>query len=336
VTLDNSHDFHYLSTGGIHINTAIELAKHIALSHFQEDIISTEQIIGKGIVNDIVIVSMKNNKSVIRMNADPTAFQTYEKERWCMDKATTQGISGPSVLSLGRHEDTAYMIQTFVEGENGQDSQQDKRHAWRVLGQYAKRIHSIDVKGFGEILADAVKGEFKAPIHENYDGTWVSFIKYNMESLSQDDALIGLGVFNFQQSQQIKELFKSLLNIHFKFGLNHGDLSLKNILVDQNGAVALLDWGSAEVHIVPHWELIQLTGCQLRQDYADNIDIDAFLAGYGISRNQFEKMHRELNILLLLQAIDKLRWAIDCSPQCIPEFSRYAEKVIQHVNINLT
>ena len=82
------------------------------------------------------------------------------KEKWCIEQAAAIGIPGPEVLTIGVIDETAYMIQAFVEGDNGADSTVLKTDVWRQLGKYAKLIHSIPVKGYGENLIDPVHGEF--------------------------------------------------------------------------------------------------------------------------------------------------------------------------------
>lgn len=59
---------------------------------------------------------------------------------------------------------------------------------------------------------------------------------------------------------------------------NHGDLRMKNVLVDQDGGIcAILDWEKCMSIVAPHWELALAL---------HDLSIDekqAFLAGYGLS-----------------------------------------------------
>jgi aminoglycoside phosphotransferase (APT) family kinase protein len=308
-----------------------QLANEIAAAFLHEKIHSVHPIIGKGSVNKIFIVGAARSKVVIRMNHDGMAFKDYEKECWCMEKAIAKGIPSPLVLAMGQKDDVAYMIQSYVDGEHGENSSFENKYLWTKLGQYAKLIHSIKVIGFGEILSDPLRGTFYSPTHDNFDGTWLDFVRYNIESLTVNDELIKLGVLTAIQSKSVKRLFENLQEREFHFGLNHGDISLKNTIVNQNGHVTLLDWGSAEVNIAPHGDFIQLMKCHIEMNNPSASDILAFIDGYGIAPDDFRKMQEEINILLVLRAFDKLRWAIDRSPQRIPNFAGYAKKVLKRV-----
>jgi aminoglycoside phosphotransferase (APT) family kinase protein len=308
-----------------------ERAAQVVNRILQERVLSIDPIIGKGSVNKLYIVRTPGSEVVVRMNVDAGALQVYEKERWCMEQAAAQGIPGPAIIAVGKDAEAAYMIQTFVTGDHGEDSPMEKKYIWGELGKYTRIVHSLRVQGFGEMLTDPRQGVFEAPTHDNFDGSWRSFVKYNVESLTENDELINLNVITAAQSDCVKRLFENLLACPFQFGLNHGDISLKNTIVNKNGTVTLLDWGSAEVNIVPHWDLIQLLQCHMEANNPDNSHIEAFLDGYGISQQQYGQMREQLYTLLLLRAFDKLRWAIDRSAQRIPRYADYAKKVLQLV-----
>ena len=313
------------------MNELINMAADIASNYLKEQVLSVDPIVGKGAVNTLFVVQTAGSKVIVRMNKDRRALQEYEKELWCIERATEQEVPSPSVLKMGLHEEVAYMIQTFIAGDHGEDSPIDKKYIWTKLGEYTKLIHSIQTNGYGENLADPAHGTFQAPLHDNFDGTWLGFVQYNIESLTEDDQLIELGVLSISESEQAKRLFENLYEHPFRFGLNHGDISLKNTIVDQNGLVSLLDWGSAEVSVIPHGDFIQLLHNQIQMNRPKPADFQAFLNGYGMMKLDFESMEPELNILMLLRAFDKLRWAIDCSPQNIPDFVDYAKKVKERV-----
>lgn len=309
--------------------TAIELANIIAAEHLDEPIQVITPLRGLGSVNQIFVVQATSATFVIRMNDDARALQDYGKEQWCMEQAMAQGIPGPQVLALGQRDKFAYMLQTFVTGRHGADNTLDPIPIWRALGRYAQRIHTIPIIGYGEQLVDPRQGQFTAPPHPGFDGTWPSFITYNVDSLTTDDPLLALGVHTVAQMQVIRPLFFSLHEENFAFGLNHGDLSLKNTLVDVTGEVKLLDWGSAEVHITPHWEIIQMLDAQTAMNTPDDRSMQAFLEGYGLMPAEFARLQPVLSTLRLLRAFDKLRWALDCAPAQIPAFATVAQQLVR-------
>ena len=92
-------------------------------------------------------------------------------------------------------------------GVNGEDSGWDEADIWRVLGQYARRIHAIALDGFGESLADFQKG--------NAQAEWRAYVDYNLRSLTPDDALLRLNVYRPEQVEEIRQVFQTLREAPF-------------------------------------------------------------------------------------------------------------------------
>jgi aminoglycoside phosphotransferase (APT) family kinase protein len=305
----------------------VKQAVRIAGDFLQEQVITSYPILGKGTVNQVCVVETGMHKVVVRMNNKDT-LPSFIKEKWCIEQAAAVGVPGPEVLSVGIVNETAYMIQAFVEGDNGLDSNVPKSSIWSKLGEYAKLIHSIPVKGYGENLIDPVHGEFQSPSHAGSDGSWQGYVSHNMESLTEHDRLIDLGVISLIESQRIKKLFENLKNQSFRFGLNHGDLSLKNTIVNQANQVVLLDW-NAKVSVVPHATIAQLMHYQILElDEAPSAEeFKAFIDGYGISEAELS----DIRHYLLLRAVDNLRWAINRSPDHIEPFAAFVRQVVDIV-----
>jgi len=190
---------------------------------------------------------------------------------------------------VGVFEEHAYMIQTYIAGDEGRNSKFPRKHIWGQLGRYARLIHSIEVAGFGLKLQDLTQGDSR--------GSWLEYLTYNIESLNEKDELIKLEVVTPSQSRVIRSVFEDLKRQPFNFGLNHGDLSLKNVIVDESGRVNLLDWGSAEASIVPHHDLIQMLKMNMLENDPDDAAIQSFLEGYGVSQSEFEQMRPTLESL---------------------------------------
>ncbi|WP_241158318.1 hypothetical protein [Cohnella candidum] len=53
---------------------------------------------------------------------DKDTFPSFIKEKWCIEQTAAVGVPGPEVLSMGIVDETVYMIQAFIEGDNGVDS----------------------------------------------------------------------------------------------------------------------------------------------------------------------------------------------------------------------
>ena len=311
-------------------NAVVAQAERIAGNFLAEQTRNAYQITGKGIVNQVCAVETESRKVVVRMN-HAEAYPSYIKEQWCIGQAAAAGIPGPEVLSVGITDETAYMIQAFVDGDNGLDSEAPRSDIWRQLGEYARRIHEIPVKGYGENLIDPVRGEFQSPAHAGSDGSWSGYVQYNINSLTEDDRLIELGVVTQSKSRSVRMLFEHVKQKNFRFGLNHGDISLKNTIVNQAGQVILLDWGNAEVGAVPHGTVMQLMQSRMLglEEGPDAEGFQAFLDGYGIGAEDLADMRP----VLLLRAFDILRWAIDRSPDQIEAYAAFARKAVDMIQI---
>lgn len=294
---------------------------NIAARYFGEAPRRVTQIIGKGSVNSVFVAETHNKKAVIRCSESNHSLDEYRKEAWCMEKAAGLGVPVASVLDIGVFADHAYMLQKFIAGNEGRDLPLPAGDIWRELGKHARFIHSIPVYGFGLKLADMVEGSSQT--------SWLRHLNYNIESLNADDELIKLGVITVPQSRAVKTIFEGLREQQFTFGVNHGDISLKNVIVDANGVVNLIDWGSAEAAIVPHHDLIQMLKMNMLENDPDEAAIQAFTEGYGVTPSQFEDLLPTLESLLLLRAFDKLRWALDWKIDGLEDFLTSARQAVE-------
>ncbi|MCQ4085525.1 phosphotransferase family protein [Saccharibacillus sp. JS10] len=298
--------------------------------------VSINPIVGKGFVNEVWVAEAVGKKIIIRMNdEDSRAEKIYLKEKWCIEQASLVGIPSPEILELGVRDEVPYMIQSFKNGVNGLEYEADPCELWRKIGKYASLFHQIPVKGYGEELKDAQRGEFYSPPHPGSDGSWNGYLRYNINSLNDQDKLLELGVITREESRQAQFLFQKLAKKKWEFGLNHGDLSLKNILIDGSFSdhslhVTLIDWGNAEIGPVPHVDLMQLLLIQMIEGKPDEHEINAFLEGYGLS----SAILQETRELFVLRSFDKLRWAIDCSPKDITQFADIARKAFTQAKVS--
>jgi aminoglycoside phosphotransferase (APT) family kinase protein len=301
----------------------IAVASEVAAAFLQERVRSIQPI-GQGSNNKNFLVEAAGQRVVVKLSDEHRrhrALQDYRKEEWCIEQSSALGVPGPSVLSVGETDGNAFMIETFVEGVNGKGIEGDRTAIWRKLGEYARLTHSIKVTGWGEDLVDNRPGGQRA--------SWLKFLNDNIESLTDDDPLIGLGVLSRERSSLVRRLFEELSDKTFRFGLNHGDLSLWNTLVEPSGKVNLLDWGSAEAHIVPHFDMLYVIRHHLRDGTPTVEEMTAFRQGYGLSDEEHERLKPELDRLFLLLSFDKLRWAIDRNASRLEEYVGRAKTALR-------
>ncbi|MBW3653821.1 MAG: phosphotransferase, partial [Actinobacteria bacterium] len=98
-------------------------------------------------------------------------------------------------------------------------------------------------------------------------------------------------------------------------GLCHGDLSPKNV-IDRDGVVSVIDWGCARGQLVPHYDLGVIL-CDGLDEHSR--EFAALLDGYGLSLDVYHhEMREDVAALRLLEAVDKVRWALDRKPARLP------------------
>lgn len=285
-------------------------ATKIIEDYTNEKVIGINPVTNRGQVNQIYILETTKEKYVLRVDLDEENADRFRKEMWCAQAVRERGVISPEIFTIGLGGGHPYMVMSYVEGINGDEAaESEKDKIWSTLGKYARKIHSIPVKGYGEGMS--VPGVFK--------DSWSRYLDYNISSLAPDDKVIELGVITENESKKIKNIFLDLKNINFKFGLTHYDLSLKNTILTTGGEVCLIDWGSAKVAPVPHLDIAEILDSSLEED---SKQFSLFLKGYGLTFQDYEKIKSEIAQLNLLIHIDKLRWAIDRRKERIDHFSQ--------------
>jgi ribosomal protein S18 acetylase RimI-like enzyme/fructosamine-3-kinase len=285
-----------------------KIARNVVNEVFGEDVVELKSIADLGEVNYTLYAKTDTRPFIIRLNGGES-IERFQREKWAAERAAEIGVLTPKILYVGEMDGVAVSIVTYIEGLNGKFHQK-KTEIWEQLGKYARQIHSVSVKGFGENLID--EGTYQ------FGNSWQRFVQYNIDSLNPEDKLLVLGVLDSETSSQLKETFSNLLTFPFQFGLCHGDLSEKNTIVDSDGKVWLIDWGCVHAQVVPHFDLWSIMDWSIKPGTAE---FTAFLRGYGLTEKEFQEMRLRVLDFALLQATDKLRWAIDKSPEKVQSFS---------------
>lgn len=303
------------------IKNDVDVVRQIAYKFFSGNSDFSIKILGEGACNINYLIENSIPKIVVKLSKphrEYKALEEYRKEEWCVRKAQKLDIPTPRILEVNQYGGRAYQIQSYVEGTPVADlkgasslSENVKIKVWQKLGEYTKKINSIPVTGWGENLLNET-GEFS--------DSWKKYVHYNIDSLNNNDELIRMGVLSEKTSNSVKRIFQSLLDKNFTFGLCHNDIALRNTIIDSEGIIYLLDWGTARAEIVPHCDLNEI----LSASKPDKKTLQAFLDGYGISLHEFELMKPELEELKLLNVIDTLRWAIDRKPENFEEYVTHA------------
>ncbi len=256
----------------------------IVQNHLKEDVLGVRQILNRGQVNKVYKISTKFSRYIIRIDPSENTIDRFQKETWCAEEALRVGVLTPRILHAGIAQEHPYMISSFIEGINGDESSDKVGIIWGKLGEYARKIHAIPVKGYGESMVSP--GVFS--------GNWREFLSYNILSLNSEDKLLGLRVITSSQSQKLRDIFKNIKFTNFVFGLAHYDLSLNNTIITDDENVYLLDWGAAEVNAVPHIDIEEILESSLQDD---SNEFELFLRGYDLAKIDYKKSSQKLRNL---------------------------------------
>jgi aminoglycoside phosphotransferase (APT) family kinase protein len=253
---------------------------------------------------------------VVRIPVDPLRQGEFEVEQWCLEQAAVRGVPGPGVVGHGDVSGTPYIVLTYVEGctvdEHGDLA------AWETLGRYGRVAHGFDWPSG----PDGLFTRFGRDPGE----AWRRHLLYNADRLTETDPLIGLGVYPARDQPRLRDVVSRLLDHDFEYGLRHGDLAPRNLLRTAEGSLVLLDWGQASVGPVPHGDLLAAFRSHLVEGHPTVAELDALSAGLGEPLDALEGVLRDL---LVLEALDRVRWALDKRPDRVAGLVRDATQTLR-------
>jgi aminoglycoside phosphotransferase (APT) family kinase protein len=275
-----------------------QIAAKLTKQQFNAQLSDVSLIEGHGEVNRVYEVGTGRHQAILRLN-DSTELERYRKERWCINAARKHGVPTPEVFCIGKDKniDCAYMLLECIHGTTG-EAIVDTNDTWYALGKNLRLIHSIPVRGFGDSLEAITSGNSKQ---------WRQYLESNVQALASNVFIEKIGLTK-ATALRLQSMINSLSVKRFSFGLNHGDYSLANIIVSDQGIPHVIDWGSAQAHIVPHHDLAVILEESLDEDSEKYASL---LSGYGVVWQAYETIRHEIKILQLLDALDKVRWAMD-------------------------
>lgn len=292
-----------------------EKVRHIINDEFGEAIDSLQEIVGFGLVNKIYAFRLKGKEFIVRVNHEAEKRIEYLKEKWCLEKASALKILSPKVVKIIGKDDLILMIQEKVEGKNGiLCSSSEKLKIWYELGRYVKKFHEVN---------RIEVAEFE---QKEFNKNWESRLRYNLQELTSEDSLLKIKLFHVEEHTNIKQLLVKLNGRKLKEGLVHGDLCPRNTIWTEAG-VCLLDWGTAEINVVPQNEI----GLILMSKEADEQEFTKFLEGLEISSQRYEEMKEEILILNLLHRLDKYRWAEAYNKENLLEYGKRLKEVYEEL-----
>jgi aminoglycoside phosphotransferase (APT) family kinase protein len=280
----------------INADAAKEMARLIIAHHFGN---KPKRVVHltSGLSNFVFMVYHNEGDFVVRISPEATKIQAFMKEQWAMVKAQEAGVPTAEILEVGNHiVPFPYMVSKKVEGEEA------TFHPNRLqMGRYGALINSISTNGFGSTF-DWSNNQL------SHNESWADYLH---KELHLDARLQILKKQKMLHPKQIKKLQTILLKPprgNAKPSLNHGDIRLKNVIVDDDGQItAFIDWEHATSNLA-YWEL-SLALHDLSID-----EKQEFLGGYGLSEKEVIESApfiKALNLLNYAPEIERLAQAKD-------------------------
>jgi aminoglycoside phosphotransferase (APT) family kinase protein len=274
-----------------------ELARVVLRHHFGN---SPGRIASKsgGLSNFVFEAKNKDGEFIVRISPDKARLNAFIKEHWCERAARKAGIPTAEILETGASViPFPYAISRSVGGSEAADHPERAKIVGE-LGRYAKVINSIRTRGFGETF-DWSNNELSR------NRTLKEYLEGEYRYDSRIETLQRSKLCPAETLKYLKGVLREMLKIKTRPALNHGDLRLKNAIVDEAGKiVAILDWEKATSNIAPHWELSVAL---------HDLGVDArekFIAGYGITPKRLGQIAPYVKAFNLLNYTDKINEAL--------------------------
>ena len=270
------------------------MARKVVKHHFGK---SLEKIEFKpaGKTNFVFDVVTREGNFIVRIANSRSKLNDFMKEQWVTQKALGIGVPVPEILEVG-HEiiSLPYMLQQKIEGEEAVNHP-DRLNILQDLGKYARMIHSIPTTGFGKVF-DWSKNKLSKK------KTWLEFLE---NELLVDEGLKFLHDNDILSKKKIDRLnveFGRLKKWKVTPCLNHCDLRLKNVIVNEAGEIkAILDWEDCSSNCAPYWDFsIAL----------HDLSIDGkqkFLEGYELDVEEFSRKSYALTLFNIINYIPALQ-----------------------------
>ena len=271
-----------------------QLANEIIEKHFGKP---PRRIVYKrsGRTNFVFAINHVEGQFVVRISPDPNRIEAFKKELWVTHKVREAGVPSPEVLTVGNDVyPEPYMITRRVTGAEATHHPRRERII-HEMGHYARLINSIPTKGFGAHF-DWTHNGFKCH-------TWAEYLENEWEFEKRLRLFVEHKILSNREVTKLRKTIDETRTLRIKTFLSHGDLRLKNVMVDDDGEIAaIIDWEDCLSTIGSQWELsISLHDLSIDEKHV-------FIDGYGLGSEDVPPMApliRAFNIVNYSNAIER-------------------------------
>lgn len=252
-----------------------------------------------GLSNFVFEVTHGKQDLIVRISPDKSRLNVFVKEQWCERIAREAGIPTARILETGFAViPFPYVITERIAGREAV-GHPEQRRMMRELGSLAAKINTIRTQGFGETF-DWSNNELSR------NDSFKEFVENEYRVDERLEILERSKLLPAPTMKLLKRVCREMRSIKGKPSLNHGDLRLKNVIVDDDGRIkAIIDWEKATSNIAPQWELsiaLHDLDVEMKQQ---------FVEGYGLKEKKFVEMAPFVKAFNLLNYTNEISRAKD-------------------------
>ncbi len=230
-----------------------------------------------GLTNYVFAINHIDGEFVIRISPEPERINAFRKEWWAAHEARKAGVPSPEILAVGDEVGPEpYMITRRVTGAEATYHPKRMRII-REMGRYAAIINSLETHGFGTNF----DWNPEAPKIQ----TWSEYLDQEYQVAKRFEFFATHQILPKTELDKLVSIVEETRTDELSPSLNHSDLRLKNVIVDDDGEItAIIDWEECMSTVAPAWELSMAL---------HDLSIDekhAFIDGYGLAPEHMEQM----------------------------------------------
>ena len=281
------------------------LAKKIIEHYFRQP---PSRIVYKrsGRTNYVFAINHVEGQFVVRISPEAEKVESFRKELWATQKVREAGVPSPEVLAVGNIGSEPYMITRRVTGAEATHHPR-RNHIIHEMGRYAQIINSIRTTNFGANF-DWTKSEKKY-------ATWAEYLDTEWQVEKRLHVFTEHKMLSSQQIKTLKQIIDDTRATRIQPSLNHSDLRLKNVIVDDDGEIAaILDWEDCLSTVAPQWELsISLHDLSIDEKHL-------FIEGYGLDSRQVQEMSPLIKAFNIINYSNAIQQAATDDEKSLAEF----------------
>jgi hygromycin-B 4-O-kinase len=249
-----------------------------------------------GLSNFVFQADHADGKFVVRIADKPEKLNAYIKEQWAIRRVHELGVPTAEVLEVGSDViGMPYMIARCVRGEEAIHHPL-RLDVLRDMGRYTALINSVPTTGFGRTFDWSAN-------RLSHNDSWSAYLRMELKLDGRLEILRRHRMLPPAALRRLRELLLAIGRKRRRPSLNHGDMRLKNVIVDEAGKiVAIIDWEECCSQIAPYWD-VSIALHDLSIDAKE-----AFLEGYGLGANQVASLApslRALNIINYAPVVER-------------------------------